>query len=72
MPYYCVNRNAQQNGDHEVHDLTPGACHRLPDFSNQVPLGTFVTCHGAVDEAKRRGYWTANGCYYCCAPCHTG
>lgn len=70
MPNYCVNSNAQSNGDHEVHDLasTKGC---LPSARNQVSLGYFGSCTGAVTEAKRRGYSTANGCAYCAAACNT-
>lgn len=70
MPYYCVNPRAQFNGDHEVHDLTPGACPTLPNAVNQLPLGYHPGCHSAVAQAKRT-YPRANGCAYCCPPCHT-
>lgn len=72
MPDYCVNSNAQANGDHEVHETSPNTCGYLPSPVNQIDLGWHSDCHGAVKEAKRRGYNTANGCYYCCKPCHTG
>ena len=70
MHRYCVNKNAQSNGDHEVHDVTAN-CKYLPNQINRINLGDFNSCHGAVTEAKKRGY-RANGCYYCCRPCHTG
>lgn len=70
MPNYIVNRNAQSNGDHEVHDeSSTRGC--LPDRANRVALGYFSSCSGAVSEAKRRGYSRANGCAYCAASCHT-
>lgn len=68
MPYYCVNMNAQPNGDHEVHDT--GTCTRLPFPSNQLNLGFHTNCFSAVQQAKRT-YSTANGCAYCCPACHT-
>lgn len=70
MPNYCVNSNAQTNGDHEVHDLasTKGC---LPSQGNQVGLGYFGTCRDAVAEARRRGYRPANGCAWCVPACHT-
>jgi hypothetical protein len=74
MPNYIVNRNAQPNGDHEVH-LTPRSECTSPDYPaphNQEGLGSHSSCHSAVAEAKQRGYQTANGCYYCSRPCHTG
>ena len=70
MPSYCVNKNAQSNGDHEVHDLTPGACNRLPDYSNRLDLGYHFNCQLAVRQAKST-YWQSNGCWYCCPSCHT-
>lgn len=70
MPYYCVNSNAQSNGDYEVHDLaTRQGC--LPDQRNQVSLGYHGSCSDAVAAAKRRGYRTANGCAWCVPGCHT-
>lgn len=70
MPTYVVNKNAQPNGDHEVHDeASTRGC--LPDVSNRVSLGFFLSCSGAVSEANRRGYRPANGCYYCANACHT-
>lgn len=71
MPNYCVNKNQQNNGDHEVHDLTSGACIRLPDSQNRLNLGYHLDCHSAVRQAKLT-FSKSNGCYYCCGPCHTG
>ena len=69
MPTFCVNSKAQANGDNEVHDTTSRRdCH--PISSNQVSLGTFASCTGAVAEAKRLGY-SANGCKICARACHT-
>lgn len=67
MAYYYVNKQAQANGDHEVH--TTG-CPHPPDISNREELGYFSNCHEAVAVAKRK-YPTANGCFYCCKACHT-
>ena len=64
MPNYIVNSNAQPNGDYEVH-VTPqqhNSC-SYPALANRVHLGYFATCHGAVTEAKARGYTTANDCH---------
>jgi hypothetical protein len=69
MPNYYVNSNAQPNsGDHEVHE---NGCTQGADPENQVPLGVFPSCHGAVAKAKLT-YSTANGCAYCCEACNTG
>lgn len=71
VPDYCVNLNAQANGDHEVHDVasTKGC---LPDERHRVSLGWHATCRGAVQRAKQLGYSQANGCYYCANECNTG
>ena len=67
MPNYYVNKNAQPNGDHEVHTET---CIYLPFASNRLHLGFFTNCADAVKEAKKN-YWQSNGCYTCSRPCHT-
>lgn len=70
MPTFIVNKVAQSNGDYEVHDeASTRGC--LPSTANQVSLGYFASCSGAVDEAKSRGYRSANGCYWCANACHT-
>lgn len=68
MSRYCVNKNAQANGDHEVH--TTG-CSFMPAEKNRINLGNFPTCRSAVTEAKKH-YPQSNGCYYCSNDCHTG
>lgn len=71
MARFVINRNAQANGDHEVHNLTLG-CNYLPRPENQTDLGEHSHCHGAVALARRQ--WPqhrVNGCYYCCQACHT-
>lgn len=67
MARYYVNKNAQANGDHEVH--TTG-CSFMPASENRIYLGDFISCWPAVAEAKRY-YDQVNGCYYCCNSCHT-
>ena len=67
MAYYCVNKNSQANGDHEVHRV---GCSFYPAEQNRVPLGNHQTCYPAVREAKKH-YSQVNGCYYCSRPCHT-
>jgi len=67
MDYYYVNKNAQANGDHEVHKIT---CSYLPTEANRLFLGHFSTCQEAVREAKKH-YPQSNGCYYCSYACHT-
>ena len=49
MRYY-VNKNAQANGDHEVHEQS---CSRCPDPENRHYLGDFASCYPAVQEAKK-------------------
>lgn len=68
MPRFYVNTNSQSNGDHEVHE--DNYCSNAPSQFNRKDLGYHTDCHGAVREAKKT-YSKANGCYYCCRPCHT-
>ncbi|GAI41041.1 unnamed protein product [marine sediment metagenome] len=49
MRYY-VNKNAQDNGDHEVHEE---GCEKMPEEENKLYLGDFSNCHDAVKEAKK-------------------
>ncbi|UFK97741.1 hypothetical protein [Kaistella faecalis] len=67
MKNYYVNKNAQSNGDHEVHHTT---CTYLPSAVNRKYLGTFSTCKEAVKEAKKT-YTKSNGCKTCSNECHT-
>jgi len=68
MAIYYVNKNAQSNGDHEVHT---SECSYLPTEGNRLYLGSFSNCQAAVQEAKKY-YAQSNGCYHCSYPCHTG
>ncbi len=68
MTRYYLNKNAQSNGDNEVHK---GTCSFLPKEENRVHLGLFNNANDAVKEAKSRGYSKANGCYYCSREAHT-
>lgn len=67
MADYYVNKNAQGNGDHEVH--TAG-CNYLPSAENRIRLGNFPSCKPAVIEAKKH-YKQSNGCFFCARDCHT-
>jgi len=68
MTLYYVNKQVQDNGDHEVHEST---CSWLPKEENRQYLGFFTNCHDAVREAKKY-YGQSNGCKHCCPECHTG
>ena len=68
MPKYYVNKNAQDNGDHEVHKE---GCSYMPDEENRQYLGIFDDCYAAVEKAKEY-FSQSNGCYYCSLDCHTG
>lgn len=67
MKKYYVNKKAQANGDHEVHDEY---CSYLPNPDNRKFLGSFSSCKDAVKEAKK-DYSKANGCKTCSKECHT-
>ena len=67
MKSYYVNKNAQANGDHEVHDED---CKYLPTSYNRIDLGKHSDCKSAVTEAKKT-YSQSNGCKTCSKDCHT-
>lgn len=67
MRYY-VNKNAQPNGDHDVHTYV---CTHGPMEHNRLYVGEHSSCRTAVTEAKKT-YPRSNGCYYCSYECHTG
>lgn len=67
MAAYYVNKNAQANGDHEVH--TTG-CPHMPYENNRIHLGDFASCKPAVQAAKKY-YPRSNGCFYCANACNT-
>lgn len=67
MMKYYVNKNAQANGDHEVHTAN---CSFLPKSENRLYLGEFNNCKDAIREAKKY-FSQVNGCYYCSKECHT-
>lgn len=67
MANYCVNKNAQSTGEHEVHNYN---CSFLPDAANRIFLGDFASCGPAKQEA-RKYYSYVDGCYYCSPACHT-
>jgi len=65
MKYY-VNKNAQSNGDHEVHKEN---CDKLPELQNRIYLGDFSNCLSALKKAQEH-YEQVDGCYYCSQECH--
>jgi hypothetical protein len=71
MDRFILNKNAQVNGDHEVHNVTKG-CLYMPNSANQIDLGYHSSCHEAVAKAKKMWpQYRINGCYYCANECHT-
>lgn len=69
MARFCVNKNAQPTGEHEVHNLDVG-CRFLPLQENQQPLGNCTTCFEAIEKAKTF-YFDVDGCAFCAPACHT-
>ena len=67
MHTYYVNKQAQDNGDHEVHKSD---CSYMPSETNRLYLGQFSNCQDAVRAAKQH-YPQSNGCFYCSNECHT-
>lgn len=67
MANYYVNKNAQDNGDHEVHQE---GCQFMPNTENRIYLGNFSHCREAVQEARKH-FRQVNGGYFCSRDCHT-
>lgn len=67
---YCVNKNAQSTGEHEVH-LVSCTSKYLPHPDNRKDLGYHEDCHSAIRTA-RQYYDNVDGCYYCARACHNG
>ena len=65
MSRYYVNKNEQSTGEHEVHKE---GCSWFP--SENIYLGDYPTCHGAVIKARDH-YTNVDGCKHCCPDCHT-
>ena len=68
MAQYCVNSNARNNGDHEVHKR---GFNCMAQESNRKSIGDFSTCVPAVQAAKKI-YPQSSGCHYCSNAYHTG
>lgn len=66
MKKYYVNKKADSDGDHEVHDED---CEWLPSKENREDLGEFGNCKDAVEKAKKT-YPTADGCKHCSESCN--
>ena len=66
MTDYYVNKNADAQGNHEVHKKS---CPFLPNSENRIYLGSFFHCREAVKAAKRI-YPTADGGFHCSPECH--
>lgn len=64
MDFYCVDTDAEQNGEHVVHRIK---CQCIP--MDKIELGPFPTCYDAV-QAARKHYRKTNGCQYCCKECY--
>jgi hypothetical protein len=68
MAYYYLNKNAQANGDHEVHT---GSCSWLPDIDNREYLGSYASSYSAIIRARAlHPYWHIDGCAHCCPESH--
>ena len=69
--FYYVNKNPQENGDHEVHVAYCDQLRKMKDpVTDLVSLGFHDDCCTAVAAAKVL-YPTADGGFFCCKPCHT-
>lgn len=71
MATFIINKNRQTTGEHEVHNASV-PCTHMPDVENQVLVGNFIDCHGALNAARNANpSLSIDGCAYCCPACHT-
>lgn len=69
MSHYIVNKNAQDSGEHEIHN--ENSCAHLPNAENRISIGYFNRCEDAVAAAKQQ--WPSSkfdGCKHCSPDCH--
>ncbi|PKL30884.1 hypothetical protein CVV43_05095 [Candidatus Saccharibacteria bacterium HGW-Saccharibacteria-1] len=65
MAYFYINRNAQEDGYHEVHNDNNN-CSHPPLTENRVRLGIYNTCSEAIAAARKANPGLLiDGCYYC-------
>jgi hypothetical protein len=70
MAFFYVNRNAQPDGYHEVHNGDVD-CPHPPLAENRVAIGYYSTCSEAIAACKADNPATLiDGCAYC-TYCHT-
>lgn len=71
MAYFYVNKNAQSDGYHEVHNDNAN-CPTPPLLENRVRIGNFETCAEAIAACKNANpSLNIDGCAHCCPECHT-
>lgn len=70
MSYFYINRNAQEDGYHEVHNGSVN-CSHPPLLENRIEIGYYNTCADAIAAARAANPGLQiDGCYYC-TNCHT-
>ena len=69
MPQYIINKEKTDGRNNEVHTTD---CSKLPTTPNRISLGWHINAIEAVSYAKKIGYKSADGCYYCCNEAHRG
>lgn len=71
MAYFYVNKNAQDDGYHEVHNDNANCSHPpLPE--NRVRIGNYNSSAEAIAACKTTNPTLhIDGCAYCCPESHT-
>ncbi|MBQ9014247.1 MAG: hypothetical protein IJ094_11985 [Bacilli bacterium] len=71
MARYFINKNAQSNGDHEIHKSSCIHYYLFKTGNNFEELGVFLSDAEAIVYAKNKyPYWIIDGCYHCCPSIH--
>lgn len=69
MSKFCVNKEAQKTGEHEVHHIEKCTVKNLPAIKNRHELVGASTCKEAVTLAKKK-FPIVDGCFHCCRSEH--
>lgn len=70
MDTYIINKNKDNKGNNEIHNITDN-CGHLPKLENISFLGSFENENAAKIYAKNNGWPFADGCAFCCPKAHT-
>ena len=69
MSQYCVNKNKDDKGNHEVHKMT---CDHLPETRNQIQFYASSDSEAMKIAKVKVSNEAVDGCYHCMNYYHHG